>query len=306
MGPTWFDSNLHPVNTSHCGRAAIHITVSIRWRVGGCKDSHPALDLYLLQGQPLRGEITPFFLLHVLPVACPAAVCWWHLSGCAVSANLMDTPGTTSGMALSPGGFVIMVMMPIVGFLLTRYDARYLLLFLACRCCPFPCSHMTRFTLGIDLPDCRAGARFCKRSDGPFLFVRLIQLLRLSAERKKTRGVWPNGILPGILKERGHLVCDHHTGPQNAKTSQRPDEPPHSANERFQAMLRGTAQSLMLTARTPPTPRSKRMGWSRTWCSRQANLLAYIVTFYLLGFVILAMIPPTYGSFLIEEDKIEW
>src|SRR5579871_607048 len=38
--------------------------------------------------------------------------------------TLLGYTAQLSGMALSPGGFAIMVMMPLVGFLLTRYDAR--------------------------------------------------------------------------------------------------------------------------------------------------------------------------------------
>jgi DHA2 family multidrug resistance protein len=52
-------------------------------------------------------------------------------------------------MALSPGGFAIMVMMPIVGTLLSRYSPRWLMVF-GLSMLSFSLFHMTTFDLGVD------------------------------------------------------------------------------------------------------------------------------------------------------------
>ena len=43
--------------------------------------------------------------------------------------TLLGYTAERSGLALMPGGFTIMLLLPLVGFLLSRYSPRWLLLF---------------------------------------------------------------------------------------------------------------------------------------------------------------------------------
>src|SRR5438445_11472289 len=63
--------------------------------------------------------------------------------------TLLGYTAELSGMALSPGGFVIMVIMQHVGWLLSKYDARDLLMF-GLAMLSFSLFHMTNFILKID------------------------------------------------------------------------------------------------------------------------------------------------------------
>jgi len=72
------------------------------------------------------------------------------------------------------------------------------------------------------------------------------------------------------------------------------------ANERSQAMLRGTAQSLMAHGTNSADAQKQAYGVVQNMVQRQANLLAYIDNFICLGFVILAMIPMV---FLMKKTK---
>ena len=69
-------------------------------------------------------------------------------------------------MALSPGGFAIMICMPIVGWLLSRYDARYLLMF-GLSMLSFSLFHMTNFDLKIDFQHRRCWLASCRPSGLP-------------------------------------------------------------------------------------------------------------------------------------------
>src|SRR5271157_1620223 len=63
--------------------------------------------------------------------------------------TLLGYTAERSGMALSPGGFAIMLMMPLVGFLLSRYSPRWLMVF-GLSMLSFSLFHMTSFDLSVD------------------------------------------------------------------------------------------------------------------------------------------------------------
>src|ERR1700747_3325975 len=83
--------------------------------------------------------------------------------------TLLGYTAQLSGMALSPGGFAIMVLMPLVGWLLSKYDARYLLLF-GLSMLSFSLFHMTNFNLDIDFKTA-VWARVIQAVGLAFLFV---------------------------------------------------------------------------------------------------------------------------------------
>ena len=119
-------------------------------------------------------------------------------------------------MALSPGGFAIMICMPIVGWLLSRYDARYLLVF-GLSMLSFSLFHMTNFDLSIDFKTavyrpCPAGSRlgFLVRADQ---YVGLC----VPAEREKQCGLRTHEPGTQHWRQCRDFVRDDHAGPPNAK-----------------------------------------------------------------------------------------
>jgi DHA2 family multidrug resistance protein len=73
-----------------------------------------------------------------------------------------------------------------------------------------------------------------------------------------------------------------------------------SANAQFQATLRGVAQSLMAHGTSAADAQQQAYGVVQGMVQRQATMLAYIDNFYLLGFVILAIVPMV---FLMKKTK---
>src|SRR6185369_1524201 len=82
---------------------------------------------------------------------------------------LLGYTAEQSGMALSPGGFAIMVLMPVVGFLLSRYDARWLMV-VGLSVLSASLFHMTTFNLQIDFKTAVL-ARVFQAAGLAFLFV---------------------------------------------------------------------------------------------------------------------------------------
>ena len=85
------------------------------------------------------------------------------------SQTLLGYTAQQAGLALMPGGFTIILLLPLVGFLLSRYTPRWLLLF-GLLMLSFSLFHMTGFDLEIDFRTL-AMARVIQAAGMAFLFV---------------------------------------------------------------------------------------------------------------------------------------
>ena len=83
--------------------------------------------------------------------------------------TLLGYTAMQSGLALSPGGLAIMVMMPMVGFLLSKIEARWLVIF-GLLVSAYGLFHMADFDLNIDFRHA-VMARVVQSLGLAFLFV---------------------------------------------------------------------------------------------------------------------------------------
>ncbi len=207
--------------------------------------------------------------------------------------TLMGYTAELSGMALSPGGFVIMVMMPIVGFLLSRFDARYLLLF-GLSMLSFSLFHMTRFTLDIDFKTAVL-ARVLQAVGLAFLFVPINTAAYAFLPREKNNAA--SGLMNLARNIGGSVGISFVTTMLDRRTQKHlSDLMSHltAANAQFQSAIRGIAQSLMVHGANPVDAQRQAYAMIQGTVQRQATMLAYIDNFQILGYVILAMIPTVF------------
>ena len=80
--------------------------------------------------------------------------------------TLLGYTALLSGMVLSPGGIAICICMPVVGMLLRKYGARWLVIF-GVLVSTFGLLAMARFTLEIDYMTGLYGVAWCRASDWP-------------------------------------------------------------------------------------------------------------------------------------------
>ena len=106
----WFDSHL--IQVLGLVAAASLIFVIWEWR-----QKDPIIDLHLFKKRTFAAAN---FLMFMLGFALLGSTLLLPL----FMQTLLGYTAEQSGMALSPGGFAIMVLMPLVGFLLSRFDAR--------------------------------------------------------------------------------------------------------------------------------------------------------------------------------------
>jgi len=273
----WFESHFITVLAAI---AAISLLFVIWWE---WRHKDPIIDLHLFKE---RTFAVSNLLMFMLGFALLGSTLLLPL----FLQTLMGYTAQLSGMALSPGGFAIMVLMPLVGFLLSKYDARYLLVF-GLSMLSFSLFHMTRFDLGIDFRTA-ALARVLQAVGLAFLFVPINTAAYSYLPRNKNNAA--SGLMNLARNIGGSVGISFVTTMLDRRTQKHlTDLMSHltSANAQFQAMVRAIAQSLMTHGTSPADAQQQAYGVLQGMIQRQATMLAYIDNFYLLGFVILAMVP---------------
>ena len=204
--------------------------------------------------------------------------------------TLLGYTAERSGLALSPGGFAIMLLMPLVGFMLSRYDARKLMLF-GLLMLSFSLFHMTNFTLDVDFGTVMI-ARVIQASAMAFLFVPINTAAYSFLPKEKNNaasglmnlarnigGSVGISIVTTMLDRRSqyHLSrLSSHLSPGNPYT---------------QSTLQGMTSALQARGFSPADAMHKAYGLLQANFFRQASMLAYIDNFWLLGVAILVMAP---------------
>jgi len=204
--------------------------------------------------------------------------------------TLLGYTAEQAGMGLSPGGFAIMVLMPLVGFLLGRYDARRLMIF-GLVVLSFSLFHMTNFDLGVDFRTVVI-ARMIQAVGLAFLFVPINTAAYAYLPREKNNAA--SGLM-NLARNIGGSVGISVVTTMLARRAQH-----HQVNlaghlspgnPRFHSLLQGKSQTLQAPGFSATDAMHKAYGLLQGMLFRQANMLAYIDCFWLLGVATVGMIP---------------
>jgi DHA2 family multidrug resistance protein len=152
----WFDSRFI-VTLIVVG--ALALALAVFWEL---HHRHPLVDLRLL------GERN-FAFANVLMFMLGFALFGSTVLLPLFLQTLMGYPATTAGLVLSPGGFLTMMSMPLVGYLLTKYQPKWLIAY-GLAVVSASLFYMSRFNLFIDYKTAVI-ARCIQASGLGFLFV---------------------------------------------------------------------------------------------------------------------------------------
>src|ERR1700704_4117038 len=132
----WFESRYILV-LSLVAAASLIFAVFWEWR-----HKDPIVELHLYKE---RTFATANFLMFMLGFSLLGSTLLLPL----FMQTLLGYTAEQAGKALSPGGFAILMMLPLVGFLLSRYDSRWLMA-IGLTVLSFSLFHMTNFDLNVD------------------------------------------------------------------------------------------------------------------------------------------------------------
>jgi DHA2 family multidrug resistance protein len=219
------------------------------------------------------------FLLYATTVLLPEFV-----------QELMGYTAELAGTMLMPGGLALMVVMPVVGFLIARVDARWLIAFgfLALSASLY---HMT----GVDLQISWWNAmmlRFYQSGAIAFLFVPINTVSYAGIKAEQNNQV---SSLMNLMRNVGASTGISLTGAMVTERAQFHQGQLVQSATSYDPNMQGSLQNLTnaLVPAGLSTPDALHQAYGRIYASLlgQAQTLAYIDTFWMLALIALCLIP---------------
>ena len=198
-----------------------------------------------------------------------------------------------------PGGFVIMLLLPLVGFLLSKYSPRWLLVF-GLVVLSLSLFHMTTFDLQIDFRS-TAMARVLQAAGMAFLFVPINTAAYAFLPRDKNNAA--SGLMNLARNVGGSVGISVVTTMLDRRTQiHRTDLVKNLAatNPSLMARIHGAARAMEIHGASAVSATQQAYALIQRSVDRQATMLAYIDCFWFLGVVILLMVPTV---FLMKKSK---
>ncbi len=204
--------------------------------------------------------------------------------------TLMGYTATLSGEVLSPGGFVVLLMLPIVGKLLQRFEARWLVMF-GLVVTAIGLLHMSQFNLEIDFGTA-VWARIVQSIGLAFLFVPMNTMAFASVA--KERANYATGLINLARNVGGSagiafvttLLARRQQFHQGVLVSHLTQ-----TNGDYLARLGNAAQMLTQRGSDPVQAARQAHGLVYGMVGRQAAALSFLDAFWLLGMLFLALAP---------------
>jgi len=282
----WFESNFI-VTLSVISAAALIFVIFWEWR-----HKDPIIDLHLFRDRTFGVSNLLMFMLGFALLGSTLLLPLF-------SQTLLGYTAQQAGLALMPGGFVIILLLPLVGFLLSRYTPRWLLLF-GLMMLSFSLFHMTGFDLDIDFRTV-ATARMVQAAGMAFLFVPINTAAYAFLPRDKNNAA--SGLM-NLARNIGGSVgisvvttmLDRRTQVHMTNLSSHLSP----TNPALQSMIQGASGALRAHGESAAGATQRAYALVQGVVARQATMLAYVDCFWLLGVSILCMVPMV---FLMKKSK---
>jgi len=258
----------------------IGLVAGIIWEL---REKEPVVDLRMLKNRNFAiATVAMFFLGFVL-----------YASTVLIPQFLQQLLGYTAelaGLALSPGGAVIMLMMPVVGFLVSKVDTRFLISF-GCIVSAWALFVMASWNLGLDYRHA-VTARMLQSFGLAFLFIPINVAAFAYVPREKTNmGTGIINLARNIGASVGIATVTTMLERRTQAHQQRLIEHVNTFSAAYHNMLNGTQVRMVSAGSSLSHAASQAQQMIYGTVQRQAAMLAFIDDFKMLGVVFFAVIP---------------
>ena len=204
--------------------------------------------------------------------------------------TLLGYTAMLSGLVLSPGGFVVLLMLPLVGRLLSRFEARWLVVY-GLLVTSLSLLHMANFNLTIDFRTAMI-ARIFQSAGMAFLFVPINVMAFYFIPKEKINSA--TGLM-NLARNIGGSVGIANVTTLLARRAQFHQTVLVSHLTPFDSTYRaaesGASQLLVQHGANATQALSQAQGLLYGELQRQATMLAFLDAFWLLGLTFMALIP---------------
>jgi DHA2 family multidrug resistance protein len=274
----WFDSNFI---VALIVVAVVALLAAIVWE---WKSDHPIIDLTLFRDRSFAVSNAMMFMLGFVLLGSTLLIPLF-------AQTMLGYPATDAGLALMPGGLIIICSMPLVGFLLSRkFDPRIMMAF-GLTMVSVSLFYMTRFDLSIDFWTL-ATARMLQGCGLGFLFVPINTVAYSYLPPQKNNAA--SGII-NLSRNVGASVgisivttmLDRRAQFHRNRLVAHLD--PASTN--VQAMLDGASARVQAHGASAAGAMQQAYAMLQGALQRQSEMLAYIDNFKMLALATLILVP---------------
>ena len=287
----WFSS---PGIVAAAVIGAVALIAVVFWEL---RQKDPVVDFHLLKERNFAiatfSMFTLGFVMYGSTMALPLFL-----------QTLLGYTATQSGMALSPGGLAIMIMMPIVGFLLSKIEARWLIIF-GLIVSSIGLFEMARFNLDIDFHHAMT-SRVVQSLGLAFLFVPINTTAFYFIAKQKTS--YATGLInlarnmggsSGIALSTTLIARRQQFHQQQLVAHLSP------LDGAYQSTLEGAKQMFLAKGADAVHAAAQAQQLVYNMVQQQATLLAFLEDFRLLAIAFLAVIPIVFFLKRIRPAKTE-
>ena len=251
---------------------------------------HPIIDLRLFRDRSFAIGNSMMFMLGFILLGTTLLLPLF-------TQTMLGYTAEKAGLALMPGGLVILSSMPLVGFLLSRHDPRRIMVF-GLTMLTAALFYMSHFNLYIDFQTA-ATARIIQGMGLACLFVPINTVAYSYLPPEKNNAA--SGLI-NLARNIGGSIGISFVTTMLARREQfhRAQLSAHlnPANPRVQQMLNGASGALRSSSGQQATRQA--YGLLQRMLERQSTMLSYIDNFHLLAIVTMCMIP---FVFLIRKPR---
>ncbi|HEX9233713.1 MAG TPA: DHA2 family efflux MFS transporter permease subunit, partial [Candidatus Acidoferrum sp.] len=273
----WFSSGFIQV---FFALMVIGIIAGIIWEL---REEHPVVDLRMLKDRNFAvATLAMFFLGFVL-----------YASTVLIPQFLQQMMGYTAelaGLALSPGGAVIMFMMPVVGILISRVNTKYLIAF-GCTISALSLFVMAGWNLQIDYKHAVL-ARMMQSFGLAFLFIPInVSAFSFVPKEKTNMGTGIINLARNIGASVGIATVTTLLQRRTQFHQSQLMERVNSLSLAFQSKLHAITAAFTSGGSSGPGAASQAYGQVYGTVQRQAAMMAFVDNFHMLGIVFFVVIP---------------
>ncbi len=258
----------------------IGLVAGVIWEL---RTKDPVVDFKMLKDRNFAIATTAMFFLGFVLYASTMLIP-------EMLQELLGYPAELAGLALSPGGALIMLTMPVVGFLVSKVDTRYLIAF-GCTISASSLLVMAGWNLQLDFRHAVLG-RMMQAFGLAFLFIPINVSAFSYVPRELTN--MGTGII-NLARNIGASVglatvttlLERRTQAHQARLM----DHVNSMNPALNNMVNGTAGALMAHGASSSQATAQAHGMVLGLVQRQATMMAFLDNFKLLGIIFFAVIP---------------
>ncbi len=244
---------------------------------------HPIIELRLLKNRSFLISNIAMFMLGVVLFGTTLLMP-------QMLQSLFGYTAEEAGMVLSPGGIAVILLLPAVGILISKVDARYLIS-LGFFITSIGLFHLSRLNLDISFNQA-VWARVLQASGLAFLFIPIQTVAYIGMPREKSNAI--SG-MTNLSRNIGGSVgislvttllarrAQYHQSVLSAHAS--------SASSAFNSMVTGTTNHLTAAGSSPEAATRQAYGVVANTIGRQAAMQSYLDVYYLLAIGAAVLVP---------------